>query len=275
MKIGINAVAPIPNHIGGSEVYVINLIDKIGKFDTDNEYYIFVSKNNAALYNFSYKNYNKVVCDIDSSSVYKRIFYEHTSLPNLIKKYSLDLFHAPQTAVPFKTPHNTIVTIHDTIRFLYPKFVPRLLRYYYGINQYITKGKVKKIIAVSKNNANEMKKFLNLPEDKLVSIYNGVSESFLNHSDKKISSKLDLPEKYILWVGRPYPHKNLTNIIKAFEVLKKKFKLPHVLILVGFKGLESENILKQISSLGLDKEVKIFDFVDNDALPEVYKRQES
>ncbi len=295
MRIGINAIAPIPGHIGGSEVYVINLVDKIGQFDTENEYYIFVSKNNAELYNLSYKNYKKIVCNINSSSVYKRIFYEHTSLPGLIKKHNLDLFHAPQTAVPFRTPKNTVVTIHETIRFLYPDFIPRLLRYYYGINQYIAKSRVKKIIAVSKNDASEMSRFLKLPEDKIVPIYNGVSDKFINYLDDTAANKdkksqkltpsakestgtlhtdLELPDKYLLWVGRPYPHKNIPVIIKAFEILKKKFKVPHVLVLVGLGGLETDNILRQISSLNLEDEVKIFNFVENNTLPEIYKNAE-
>jgi len=272
MKIGINAVAPIPGNIGGSEVYVINLLEKLGKLDSENEYYIFVSKNNAELYNFSFPNYRKVVCDVNSSSTYARIFYEHVRLPGVVKKYNLDLFHAPQTTAPFRAPHNTIVTIHETIRFSYPNLIPKSLKYYYALDHSVIANKVSRVIAVSETSADEVRKFMDFPSDRVVSIYNGVSDAFLKYRHEDKGNTLSLPDEYILWVGKPYPHKNLSTLIDAFDLLHKNYDLPHSLVLVGFRGLESENILKKIKTLKLTGKVKIMDFVPNTSLPEIYHR---
>jgi len=272
MKIGINAVAAVPGNIGGSEVYVINLLDKLGRFDSVNEYYLFVSENNAELYNFSFPNYRKIVCGVDSSSTYARIFYEHARLPGVVKKYKLDLFHAPQTTAPFMAPHNTIVTIHDTIRFSYPELIPKSLNYYYALDHKIIANKVSRVVAVSETSADEVRKFMDFPAERVVSIYNGVSEAFLKYKHDEMGSGITLPDEYILWVGKPYPHKNLSTLMDAFDLLHKNYTLPHSLVLVGFGGLESENILKKIKSLNLTDKVKIMDFVPNTSLPEIYYR---
>jgi len=272
MKIGINAVAPTPGNIGGSEVYVINLLDKLGTLDPENEYYIFVSKNNAELYNFSFPNYRKVVCDVNSSSTYARIFYEHVKLPGVVKKYKLDLFHAPQTTAPFRVPHNAIVTIHETIRFSHPNLIPKSLKYYYALNHRLIADKVSRVIAVSETSAAEVRKFMNFPCDRVVSVYNGVSEMFLNYKHEDKGNTLSLPDEYILWVGKPYPHKNLSTLIDAFDLLHKNYDLPHSLVLVGFRGLESENIIKKINTLNLADKIKIMEFVPNTSLPEIYYR---
>jgi glycosyltransferase involved in cell wall biosynthesis len=52
--------------------------------------------------------------------------------------------------------------------------------------------------------------------------------------------------KYLLFVGRLEERKNICGIIEAFDILKKKYNLPHKLVLAGKFGYGAENIKTNI-----------------------------
>ena len=80
---------------------------------------------------------------------------------------------------------------------------------------------------------------------------------------------LDSFKPYLLFVSNLEPRKNIGNLIKAFEYLKKHHKIEHNLIIIGQKGWRYQSILSLINKsewkqyihhLGYlsDKEVALF-----------------
>src|SRR3989344_5036650 len=57
-----------------------------------------------------------------------------------------------------------------------------------------------------------------------------------------------IDEKYILFVGRLEKKKNVRNIVKAFDALKEKYKIPHKQVLVGKPGFGYQEIEDEINS---------------------------
>jgi len=69
------------------------------------------------------------------------------------------------------------------------------------------------------------------------------------------NSKLKIDHKYIFFVGRLEERKNVINIIRAFEILKEQYKIPHKLVLGGKPGFGYEKIKNEIANVNCVKDI--------------------
>jgi len=200
---------------------------------------------------------------------------EGYSIPGINSTY--DLIHVPlqQHYLPFvRATAPMVFTIHDFTHKLFPE-------YHTSINiknaenglKFIEKKQIH-VINVSSSTLNDSKKFLTLPDEKQHLIYEHVEEEkfiFQVENDentdvlKKYGIRLDMP--YILILGTIEPRKNVSNSIKAFQLLHKKHKgLKLALVISGKQGWKAKS-LTTYSNL-----ITFTGFVDDDDLPALYAR---
>jgi len=173
--------------------------------------------------------------------------------------------HFARYALFLKKPF--LVTVHDLARCCFNSDMETtrerisLKRDIRGIK------KASHIIAVSQNTKSDLIKYLNIPEERITVIYNGVDHSIF----KPVKSKL-FHEPYILYVGTERARKNLSSLFHAFSRLKWEFK-GLKLVKVGPPGRSAEfrkRTIKQIQSLVLDEDVIFVDWVAENDLPYYY-----
>ena len=118
-----------------------------------------------------------------------------------------------------------------------------------------------KIVVISKGMKSDLIKNYNINDAKVEVIYtpihvNKIKEYSLNQP------KHDWFKKYkiILGVGRLSPEKRFQDLIKSFEIVKKRLKNAK-LIIIG-KGGEKEKLVSLINKLKLNKDIEIIEFVD-------------
>ena len=137
-----------------------------------------------------------------------------------------DIFWSPHYNVPLLpiAAKKRIVTIHDTYHLTYSKTlnVFKILYAKVLLNRAVKLSKT--VLTVSEFSKNEIIKFTNSTADKIKVIYNGIDLStFVKISDRgyisEIRGRLNLPEKYILFVGNVKPNKNLHRLLKAFLMI--------------------------------------------------------
>ena len=82
------------------------------------------------------------------------------------------------------------------------------------------------IIVMTNIGKNDLQKYLKVRSDKIEIINESCHERFgVKKSPEKLSEikqKYNLPDKFILFVGGIAPLKNLSNIIRAFNIVRKK-----------------------------------------------------
>ena len=103
----------------------------------------------------------------------------------------------------------------------------RHLRYLRWSTKYALKN-ARKIIAVSENTKKDLIELYGGEPEKIEVIYHGVEQG-LSLKD----SPATLKPPYILFIGRLETKKNIHGLIKAFNLLKEKYQVPHKLVLVG------------------------------------------
>lgn len=244
MIIGIDA--RLWNQTGVGR-YIRNLVANLFKIDKKNTYVLFIKREDAKDIKSQISHLAKdgesrwvnsnlkiIETDIKWHSI-----AEQTKFPKLLEKENLDLVHFPYFSLPifYKKPY--VVTIHDLIINHYPTgkastlfpllYYLKLFAYKFII--YKASQNAKKIIVPSIATKNEVIDHLKIGDEKITVTPEATDEKI---SNKLINSKYEIPNtKYFLYVGNAYPHKNLENLITAFNNFSKDKDIK--LVLVGKK----------------------------------------
>ena len=166
----------------------------------------------------------------------------------------------------------------DLIAFNNPDYYPEELDYF----QYRSKLKSAamisdKVIAISEHGKNEIVSFLGVPEEKVDAIYLGVNQDIFTTSNENSNayfSKLSIPDKYFLFIGTDYPHKNLITALKALRIVSDE--IPDVfLVIAGAKYyVKPQPELTNLMDLLKDRVVQL-GHVPDEILPALYRNARS
>jgi len=146
---------------------------------------------------------------------------------------------------------NRVVTVHDLSFYLHPEwFVEGVLQFKEAFIKKV--GYADRVITGSRTVKEELCNILNLPEDRVVSIYNGVDHDrfreYLRDMLEDWAHLNRLPQNFILYVGNIEPRKNLLRVIKAYSILPPYIRREYKLLLVGFKGWKNREVMEAIAS---------------------------
>lgn len=79
-------------------------------------------------------------------------------------------------------------------------------------------------------------------------------------------------DKYFLYVGNAYPHKNLSRLIRAVVLLNKNSDEKVVLKMSSARNVFIERLRDLITKLGATDYVELLGFIQDKDLPELYKK---
>jgi len=134
-----------------------------------------------------------------------------------------------------------IVTIHDLVSIRHPEWVSRQFHLYYRTLLPLLAKRVRHVVTISEHSKMTIIDTLNVPEDKITVIPNGISKQFTRASDAAIAdirTRYDLPETFILSLGSLEPRKNLLGLLEAWLHLPAAERVPLVIAGgVGEKGV--------------------------------------
>jgi len=81
---------------------------------------------------------------------------------------------------------------------------------------------------------------------------------------------MKLPEKYFLYVGNAYPHKNLERLLEAFSILNSQFSILN-LVLVGAEDYFYKRLKEKVKDISLENNVIFYGPADRKELSNLYK----
>jgi glycosyltransferase involved in cell wall biosynthesis len=213
---------------------------------------------------------------------YQFFFWRSFGILKDCKRHSIDIYHGLSNELPVEFVKNPnikwVVTIHD-IAFLYFKmdysFFDRFI-HFQKIRYSCQKADV--VIAVSEYTKTDICKKFNLPTEKVVVVYQTVSDNFKKTFTKiefqKVVNLYQLPNRYFLSVGSITARKNLLSVLKAWKGLPPEYQWPFLII-----GKPNRKYFKLIKEeLDLFKEIYsnkiMFRNIANEHLPIVYQNAE-
>lgn len=164
-----------------------------------------------------------------------------------------------------------ICTVHDFSFFLYPEWHQQERVNYFN-NHLTSIKKADQIITGSDFTKQEIVRFMKIPQDKINVIYHGIDhslyKSYAQNELEETKVKFNLPDIFLLFVGSIEPRKNLSALLKAYDLLTREQKYQTPLILVGFEGWENAQIMKEI---GENREfVRYLGYITDKQLAHIY-----
>ena len=270
-RIGIDATA-LPPQPAGAGIYTINLIRSLAALDTDIEFYIFAQQSGRRLIETENIGLLNWVILPDKSPP-RRLIWEQTGLPGLVRKTELDLLHSLHYTRPVSLECSSVVTFHDMTFFLYPKYHTFFKRMYFPAAMRKSARSADALISVSENTKKDIVQYLDVPDSKIHVVYHGVDNRFAPISDRgqlgAISQKYILPAEFILYVGVVEPRKNLISLLNVFHNLLKSFKNLR-LVIAGQPGWGYNEVREIIAKLNLQDHVQLTGFIPPEDLPAIY-----
>jgi glycosyltransferase involved in cell wall biosynthesis len=237
MNIGID-VSPIVYGTGVS-MYTKNLVENLLDLDKDNNYQLFFSSLRQQFPGLDHNNFELKQTKIPPTLL-NLLWNKLHILPIETFTDQLDVFHCSDWTQPPTKNTPTVTTIHDLSFLRWPDSAhPKVLDAQSKRLNWVKK-EADQIIAVSKATKQEIIELLDIPEDKITVIYEGLPEdvqefSFLNSKFKNIKKKYNLPDNYLFAFGSQAPRKNINRLVKAFKNISKEFKDLHLVITGRYK----------------------------------------
>ncbi len=155
----------------------------------------------------------------------------------VLDKGNYDIFH-PTYFSPYFLKHINkkpfALTVYDCIHEKYPEIINSIDKTLENKKLLVSKASL--ILAISNSTKNDLIQLYNIPPEKIEVTYLAAS---INKSLASSDIKLDLPVKYILFVGNRDYYKNFKNFINAVEPLLKEHK-DLFLICAGGNGFTNE-----------------------------------
>ncbi len=269
----------------GVEEYTINLLSKMLCLDKNIKYKLF------------YNGYQKIELDYDWLNL-PNVKIMQFRIPNRVLDVSSRILNYPKIDKLLKevdvffSPHiflssvsgkcKTVVTFHDLSFEKYPEFYTKGKNYWhFSMSPKKQAKKADQIIAVSQSTKDDLVELYNVSPEKIKVIYSGINEvSSSKHQvvrESEVKRKYNLPDKYILYLGTLEPRKNIIGLIKAFELLKKSYKLQatnYKLVIAGSKGWLYKDIFKVANSSSVKNDIIFTGFIDDQDKSILYSNAE-
>jgi glycosyltransferase involved in cell wall biosynthesis len=160
-----------------------------------------------------------------------------------------------------------VVTIHDCAFHDMPQAVSRGFRLWYSWLLKRLGPRVRRIITVSEFSRQRLIDYLQVDPSKVIAIPNGVDKCFHPGAIENVPTmraRLELPERYILFVGSLDPRKNLLGLLKAWDQISTRLDCP--LVICG----ASSHVFRDASIDRLPERVVLSGYVADDDLPALY-----
>ncbi len=268
-RIAIDArmLGPATTGIG---LYIEELLTHLLPLDTANEYLLILSPEAS----FSPPHSN---VSIARANAHWYGWKEQIVLPWQIKKYKPHLIHYPHFNVPLLSPTPFVVTIHDLTPKYYPGHKMGSAVRRYGFERVFAHALTasRAVIAVSKHTRDEILTYYPaIAKEKIHVIYEGSGRDSAPPRGPFVwetyQRQKQIATPYIFYTGVWRNHKNLVGLLRAFAVLKSKYKLPHTLVLGGEEDPHYPEVRRTWEELGMRESVRATGFLTPHELTMLY-----
>ena len=263
-RIGIDCRKILDYGIG---TITSNLIKNLALVDAENEYFLL---GDPALIPTLPPNFTTVQENSKRYSVTEAI-----KLPQKSQKLRLDLLHWLHYATSPLKHCKYVVSIHDINHLLMPELLPSKTRRIYAEKMLRLATRVAdKIITASNASKAEIVEHLNVPDEKISVVYNGVSEMFkpqpLAALLAQLKADFELHIPYILYVGSLREHKNVARLLEAFDIVRMRLDGGLTLVIVGEHKKQIDVLQRYVKRHYMTQCVRFLGAVPHEKLPILY-----
>lgn len=238
----------------GVEEYTENLLAHLFLLDKNIKFKLFYSSFRNNLKKYEWMNFPNV--EVFSLRFPNKLLFVSSRIFNrpCIDKLigGADVFFSPHFLWASLSPEcKRVTTFHDLSYVRFKEFFSwrRNIWHKFQIQSSLRANLKDKIIAVSQSTKKDLIEKYDTPLNGIRVIYSGISDSISRPPEDKLNlfkTENNLPDNFILFLGKLEPRKNITGLIKAFNLLKSQNNFENLsLIIVGSPGWLYKNIYRE------------------------------
>lgn len=255
MRIGLDARPLISSKPSGIGNYLIEVLKEISKENTNNEIYLYTNQ--------ELKN-----SELDLSRFNVRLIpgkigtlWLCFGLRKSIEQDRIDVFWGTQHMLPLNIKGiKQVVTIHDLALLINPNWGSYVNAFMQNVFARMSCKKADRILTDSLATAKDVNRMLGIPNERIVPILLGNGK--IPFSKKSIINVIE--KEYFLYIGTIEPRKNILNIVKGYELYRKKSGDKRKLILAGGMGWKFKPIIKHIQKSKYKDDIYMMGYVSNE-----------
>jgi glycosyltransferase involved in cell wall biosynthesis len=253
IRIGVNALYLLPGAVGGTEIYLRNLLGALADIDSENQYVVFTNRETGAELVPARPNFTHAPQPVRATLRPARILWEQFGLPFAAHKHRLNVLFNPGFTAPLLCGCPMVTVFHDLQHKRHPEYFRWFDLPFWDFFVWASARRSRGAIAVSQATADDLQRYYGRSAQV---IHHGVEREFLEIALRRH------PKNYLLCVSTTHPHKNLERLLRVHAQMKNAPKL----ILTGVRGFAA----KEIESLA-SASVEITGWVPREQLYEFYR----
>lgn len=235
MKIAIEAQRIFRKNKHGMDFVALEAIRELQELDKQNEYYILVSPGEDRCLNETH-NFHIVEIKVPTYPL-----WEQYGLPRALKRIKPDMLHCTSNTAPLYCNVPLVLTLHDVI-FMEKRQGKKSSSLYQQMGWYYRRWNVPRIlrkctqiITVSHFEAARISSVMNIPQEKILTVYNGFSHHFRQVGRSEYASTVNKyceSPNYFFFLGNTDPKKNTLRTLKAYAryLQQSRTNVCHLLI---------------------------------------------
>jgi glycosyltransferase involved in cell wall biosynthesis len=200
-----------------------------------------------------------------------KLWYD-VKVPAVLKKYKADVFVSCDGFCSLTTKVPQCLLVHDLSFLHYPSFIQKTHFIFY--KHYTPKflNKAKRIVTVSEFSKKDILSQYKIEPGKIDVVPNAAKEIFNPLADIErgaVKNKLTNGKEYFVYVGAIHPRKNLTNLLKAFSIFKKRQTSNWKLVLAGRLAWKYKHFLESLKTYKYHEDVVLTGYLEEEELVKV------
>ena len=279
MRIAMNLSVLRPGQMGGTEIYVRNLLAGLAGLSNQHEYRILTATESQGLAPAGDGRFSE--CRVESwlprilhKSKHVRHPWQWLATTRELHRFRPDIFHCPLNipVPPWCAAANTVITLHDIKFVTNPEMLnmPDMGFWRWSLRRGLKF--VRKIITDSHYSKRAIVERLAVDPGLIDVVYIGIDPDFF-HSDRIVASsstRTELPSAYLFFPAATWPYKNHVRLLQALADLRDRRNLHISLVLTGFPETAHREVQECLQKHRLEKQVLWLGWISPAELVYVY-----
>ena len=259
LKIGINALYLVPGGVGGTEIYLRNLLNAVAAVDRVNTWVVFTNREMGADLVPSAPNFIHAPQSVRASLRPARILWEQLVLPVNAARQRLDILFNPGFTCPLVCPCPNVTVFHDLQHKRHPEYFRWFDLPAWQFLLWAATYCSRALIADSSATQHDLAYYYGVES---TVIHLGVEPEVFALAEGRE------PKPFLLCLSTLHPHKNLDRLVRAYAAMGRT---DFDLVIAGLRGFYAAELDALIASLGLSEHVRITGWVPREQIRELLR----
>lgn len=271
MRIAIEAQRIFRRNKHGMDFVVLETIRELQKRKDGNHYYVIVAPGEDRCIE---ESANLSIVELKCPTY---PLWEQVALPYAVKRLKVELLHCTSNTAPLWCPVPLVLTLHDIIyleprQHRSPSFYQEMGWYYRRLVVPRILKKCRKIVTVSQFECQRICKTLNVPAERIQSIYNGYNTHFhpLEKTQPEIVHRYISHEDFLFFLGNTDPKKNTARVLKAYHIYLQQSTIKRPLLIADLKEEYIDDLLQEAELSDIKSHLFYPGYIANHDLPILY-----